>query len=251
MINIKENQAEEKGKQVMLLISVLNDLREVIWEKQDYVKPRERFYYTIFMKLSFLLDSIHIQIFNLDNKPHYIIVSSLALRTCMLDVLNLYFIMDSHEDEDVAYQRINTIMSDHLKYVYKELTLDQKKEISKDWPELFDNEGSLINFGRVNTGKLIKGIKNFESLKKEAKEALHLYKIFSKYEHNGAFTYGILHNPYSPQGNELVKYLTYEALGICAMACKYISVHWLLNDHPLTDRLDNAIKDILDIKMNA
>ncbi|MCY1520108.1 hypothetical protein D9M68_548790 [compost metagenome] len=139
-------------------------------------------------------------------------------------------------------------MSDHLKHVYKELTPEQKREVNKDWPELFNNDGTLIDFGRVNTNELMKGIKNFESLRKEAKEALHIYKIFSKYEHNGAFTYGILHNPYSQQGNGIIKHLTYEALGICAMAFKYISVLWLPNEHPITDRLDKVIKEILYIK---
>ena len=83
-----------KGKLLLIFVQLLNDVTDIIWDKRNYVAPRERFYYAIFMELQFLLDAIHVQIFNLDHKPHYGLAAGLSLRTCMLDVLNLYYVMD-------------------------------------------------------------------------------------------------------------------------------------------------------------
>lgn len=239
---------EEKGKQLMVFVKLLHEVTNIILDKQNYSAPRERFYYIIFMKLQFLLDAIHIQIFNLDNKPHYSLAAILSLRTCMLDVLNLYYVMDVHDDIEAATIRINIIMHDHLKFVYSDLKKEEKKEIRKDWPNLFDKTESLIKFTKLSSKDYVKEITHFDTLKEEAKEAIHIYEIFSKYEHNGAFTFNILHNPYSTDGNNKTKFMIYSAIGICALACKFIYSHWVADKSSLAIKLDDAIKHLLNFE---
>jgi len=240
-----KNDPEVKGKQLLTFVKLLNDVTDVIWETKNYTAPRERFYYAIFMKLQFLLDAIHVQIYNLDHKPHYGLAAGLSLRTCMLDVLNLYYVMDVHENIEEATLRINTIMADHLKYVYPGLKDVEKEEARKNWPELFDEQENLIDFGRLSTRAFVNAIIHFDTLKTEAHEAIHIYQIFSKYEHNGAFTFDILHNPYAVAGNKIIKFMIYSAIGICALACKITSSHWIEDQSSIAVKLDNAIKDLL------
>jgi len=229
----------------MRFVEVLNDVTDVIWDKNDS-SPRQKFYYTIFMKLQFILDGIHFQVLNLDGKRHYGLSAGLSLRTCMLDVLNLYYVMDVHEDQEEAELRINSIMADHLKYTLSELKPVEKDDVVKRWPELFDEDQKLKNFQRLGTKTFINGISTFNTLIQETKEAHHLYKIFSKYEHNGAFTFDLLHNPYSEKGNDVVKYMIYSAIGVCALACKLVASNWIDNNMPLMERLDTSIKELLN-----
>jgi len=239
------NNPEIKGKQLLVFLQVLNDVTDVIWDKKNYTAPRERFYYSILMKLQFLIDAIQIQVYNLDHKPHYGLAAGLSLRTCMLDVINLYYVMDVHEDIAEATLRINTLMADHLKYVYPSLKDDEKEEARKNWPELFNEQEKLIDFGRITTRDFLKAITHFDTLKTEAYEAMHIYQIFSKYEHNGAFTFDILHNSYSATSNNIIKFMIYSAIGICALACKIIASHWVDDLSPIAVKLNNSIKDLL------
>lgn len=76
-----------KGKELLKFIECLYDVLEVIQDAKNYAPLRERYYYTIFIKLLSVLDSLIFQVINLDGKPHYAVSVILCLRTCMLDVL--------------------------------------------------------------------------------------------------------------------------------------------------------------------
>ncbi len=240
-----KNSALVKGKELMLFVSLLNDLTTVIWDKND-TSSTGKFYYTIFMKLQFILDGIHVQVYNLDNKPHYGLSASLSLRTCMLDILNLYYVMDVNQHDEIAEYRINQIMADHVRYTLPELKVEERAQLVRDWPALFDENGSLLKFGNFKVRELVSGISNFKTLVEEAGEANHYYKLLSKYEHNGAFTFNLLHNPYSAKGNQIVKHIIYSSIAVSARACKVISSNWLDDDDPLAVLLDDAITNLHD-----
>lgn len=152
--------------------------------------------------------------------------------------------MDAHEDTDLGNKRLNLIMADHLKYTYKEFTPTEKDNARRTWPELFEAD-ELKDFASPGTRLFLDGIATYETLKKEANDAKDVYTIFSKYEHNGAFSFDLMHSHYSVKGKGLVKWKIYEALGICALACKLISTHWLNDMEALNKRMDNTIIELL------
>jgi hypothetical protein len=245
MIPLNLKTSETKAKELLVFNLCLCEVLDVIWAAANYTPLRERYYYTIFMKLLSILDSIVFQVANLDSKPHYTLSTILCLRTCMLDTLSLYYVMDTHEDILKVTERINSIMADHLKYTYNEFSQEEKDDIRQTWPDLFDANGNLKKFGQPGTKLFLNGIATYNTLKEEADTAKDIYTIFSKYEHNGAFTFDLLHNHYSPKGIELVKWKIYEALGVCACACKLISTHWVDNEGPLANKMNAAVIDLL------
>lgn len=242
---MKEVNAEQLGKQVLQLCRELFEVYDVILDSKKYVKMPDRFFYMTFKKIMVVLDAAHIQIYNLDNKPHYAIATGLMLRTCLLDIINLYYVLDALNDENEVLERINTIMADHIKYGYKNLPVKQQEKIRADWPELFDAGGNLKKYALENSRSMVDKIVNFPHIKPEAKTAQNLYAIFSKYEHNGAFTFDLLHNPYSADGNGIVKSAVKDAVGCCAIALKVLSSHWISEEHEVSKKLRAILADIL------
>lgn len=240
-----EVKAEQLGEQVLKLCRELFEVYDIILDSRKYAKMPDRFFYMTFKKIMVVLDAAHIQIYNLDNKPHYAIATGLLLRTCLLDVINLYYVLDALNNEDEVIERINAVMADHLKYEYKKLPVEQQAKIRLDWPELFDTDKNLKKYDWPNSRSMVDKIVNFPHIKPEAKTAQKLYSIFSKYEHNGAFTFDLLHNPYSADGNGIVKSAVKDAVGCCAIALKVLSSHWISEEHEVSRKLHVILADIL------
>jgi len=241
----KDINVEKKASSLSKFVNVLMDVVDIIWKQERYVNLKDKFFYTILFKITSILNSIEIQVYNLDNKPNYTIVTALALRTCMLDVLNLYYVMDEIESPVVMDNRVNTIMSDHLKHIYSDLSLEQRKIIQLEWKELFEKDGTLKKYTRLNSNALLDGINKFASIKTEAEEAKDLYDFFSKYEHNGAFTFNLIHNFYYSNSTHIIKEKIVRAIIICSIALRTTSTHWIEKENKLIAKLDLYIQELV------
>ncbi|KPH13390.1 hypothetical protein [Chryseobacterium sp. ERMR1:04] len=240
----KNIDAQKLGLKTDEFVKALEEVTDIIWKSEKYQKVTDRFYYTTFMKVRMLLDGIFLQVYNLDNKPHYSIGVALQMRTAMLDLLGLYYVVDEIDDEAAQLTRVYTIMADHVKYTWNDFTKDQKNQVRQDWPDLFDVDGHLKKFPNVGTKIFMAGIVKQVHTLKEAEVIKPIYDFFSKLEHNGAFTFDLIHDAYSPQGNEKLKGLIKKAIVNCAIALKFLSNHWLLNNAPIMLKIERIIADI-------
>ncbi|GAA5089289.1 hypothetical protein GCM10023210_13910 [Chryseobacterium ginsengisoli] len=236
--------AQKLGLNINEFVKALEAVTDIIWKSERYQQVTDRFYYTIFMKIRMLLDGIFLQVYNLDNKPHYGMGVALQMRTAMLDLLGLYYVIDEIDDEEVQLERVCRIMADHVKYTWNEFTKDEKDQVRKDWPDLFDVDGNLKKFSNVTTKIFMAGIVKQGNTIKEAEMIKPIYDFFSKLEHNGAFTFHLIHQAYSPSRNEKLKGLIKEAIVNCAIALKLICYHWVLTDDPLITKIEIIITDI-------
>ena len=111
-----------KGNQLLTYTRHLSDLIEsYILDTERYQNEFERICYTIVHKLRNLLDasSFLVTNANLDGKPHFIDSSFLILRTCLSDTICLYYILDHHEISEILNKRIERILSDHVRYLFR------------------------------------------------------------------------------------------------------------------------------------
>lgn len=236
--------AQKLGINTNEFVKILEVVTDIIWKSEKYKQVTDRFYYTIFMKVRMLLDGIFIQVYNLDNKPHYGMGVALQMRTAMLDLLGLYYVIDEIDDEALQLQRVCTIMADHIKYTWNDFTDDEKNQVRKDWPDLFDVYGNIKKFPNVGTKIFMAGIVKQVHTIKEVNIIKPLYDFFSKLEHNGAFTFDLIHQAYSPSGNKKLKGLIKEAIINCAVALKLLSNHWVSSDDPIITKIETTISDI-------
>lgn len=244
---MKDFDAQKLSSLIQKFCNQLFNVVDIIWDEKKYIKQPDRFFYTILMKVTTVLDSIHFQIFNLDQKPNYAVATGLVLRTCLLDIINLYYVLDLIEDEPQMLERINSIMADHLKYVYKNLKSSEQAEVRKDWPELFDSNNLPKTYQLPNSKRMADAIINFPSIKTEAEGAQHTYSLLSKYEHNGAFTFDLLHNPYSERGGEIVKRVIKNGLDTCVIALKTVCGHWIDEKDNLEIELGKTVQEIINL----
>jgi len=244
-----KNEAEKINKHLSDLVNNineycerLNEVLDVIWLDNDYgTKQPHRFYYLMFFKLRALLASTTFHVLNLYIKREFTIALNLILRTAMLDVISLYYVMDATEDDEEQQERINKINADHLIKTFPDFDKEGKKQIIKDFPELFDVNGVLQYNKHLYLKDMERGIQKFPTLIKEFKELKFIYNLFSKFEHNGAFTFDLLHNPYSDEGFEKSKDMTIRAIRCLALGLKMVRTNWVNDNHALHDDLENCV----------
>ncbi|RZL20423.1 MAG: hypothetical protein EOO89_00270 [Pedobacter sp.] len=238
--------SELKGRQLLLYTKKLHEIIDAcVWESENYVLEPFRFYDTIIYKISSLLDTAGLLIFNIDNKPHYIDTLYLSLRTCMLDNICLLHVFDVHEDLDEAKNRVLKIMSDHVKAFYKSAnTKEERADVRMRLPEFFNGD-SLIDNKSITANYMKNKIQNYPSLKREADHSFYLYTIFSKIEHNGFFTRDMLHGHHLDEGRQKAKELIIEAVGNSIVIVNTILLVWIKDTDPKYVSLFNLAKDFL------
>lgn len=68
-----------------------------------------------------------------------------------------------------------------------------------------------------------------EELKKPTDRALKLYSLFSKVEHNGLFTFNILHSHYNDSDKRSVM-MNYDAALVISEVIMIVLLHWIDKD---------------------
>lgn len=240
----KNIDAVKLGLKTDEFTKILEEVTDIIWKSEKYVHVTDRFYYTIFMKVRMLLDCMFLQVYNLDHKPHYGIGVALQLRTAMLDILGLYYVIDEINDPNMQLARINAIMADHIKYMWNDFDTVGKDKVKLEWPDLFEADGNRKKFPNVGAKIFMAGIVKEANIIIEAELIKPIYDFFSKLEHNGAFTFDLIHDSYTPGGNYKLKGLVKEAIINCAVALKFLSNHWLQNNDPLILKIEGIITEI-------
>ncbi|RZJ77563.1 MAG: hypothetical protein EOO20_28735, partial [Chryseobacterium sp.] len=131
------------GKVLFTFCSLTTEILDNhILEDPSYQHEPYHFYYTLLHKLRNILDASSYLIANVDGKPHYTDSAFLLLRTCLMDITNLYFVMDKFEDKEGEKIRIDRIMSDHVRAIYNSAKDDQKEReaVRETYPQYFDGE---------------------------------------------------------------------------------------------------------------
>ncbi|HZX57322.1 MAG TPA: hypothetical protein VFE54_01295, partial [Mucilaginibacter sp.] len=153
IINKKQmTTSKEAGDILFSFTHHLTDVIEKdILDKQQYLVEPQRFFYTILHKLRNILDATSLVVTNLDGKPHYYDSAFLLLRTCLLDVVNLYYIMDKDKDIAVQQKRVQCIMFDHVKSIWVcAKDEEEKKLILEKFPGCFDGRNLKKGIPKVN-----------------------------------------------------------------------------------------------------
>jgi len=196
-----------------ILFSFTHHLTDVIekdiLDKQTYLGEPERFFYTILHKLRNILDATSLLVTNLDEKPHYYDSVFLLLRTCLLDVVNLYYIMNLDKNIATQQERIRSIMFDHINSIWICAKDDDERKLAiQTFPDWFEDGKLKKGIPKISIIAMHNGIK-IPSFKNETRTAIDLYNIFSKVEHNGILSFNLLHIHYQNEGALKGKYKVY------------------------------------------
>ncbi|PSK90822.1 hypothetical protein [Taibaiella chishuiensis] len=240
-INLKTTSDE-----IEIYVNQLNDVLDIIWKDENYGRQQpDRFYFILFLKLRFVIGSMNFHLQNLDAKRDFTVSLCLLLRTAMLDILNVYYVMDSSDKTQEQEYRINRLMADHFKFEFKDYSDEEKDTIRQDWPELFELDGKQKKFEYLSSKKLVEEITNFESLQREGKICREVYMKLSKFEHNGAFTFDILLAPYIPEQYPKVKALIKVAINSAVIGIRTLCDYWLTKDDLISSKLTESVHKIL------
>lgn len=218
------------GSQFLTFIHQVHEvIDETIYPSKKYVDEPERFYYTILHKLATVGDVIAFLITNLDGKPHYANGTIILARTSMLDTICLYYVLDQTNDEENQKKRIDNILNDHVRSIYQSAANEEKKlEIRNQYPWCFESGKFRADIEKITTKKMIDSL-HVEELKKPTDRALKLYSLFSKVEHNGLFTFNILHSHYNDSDKRSVM-MNYDAALVIGEVIMIVLLHWVDKD---------------------
>lgn len=236
--------SKSAGEIAYTFTNYLSDIIENdILEKLRYLEEPDRFYYTVLHKLRNILDAASFLITNLDGKPHYYDSVFLLLRTCLFDGISLYYVMDADNDNLLRNERINRIMLDHVKSIWTSAEDDKERQlVIEKFPDCFDEGKFKKEIVKVNIIMMYREIK-IERIKNEVLDALRLYNIFSKVEHNGILSFNLLHAHYEATGADSAKYKVYFALkNIMGVTSLLVRHAWKISDE------DTRFKEM--IRMN-
>ncbi len=236
-----ELDAQIKGNQLSAYTKHLSKLIELyILEPERYEIDFERICYTVIHKLCSLLDTSSYLIINtnIEAKPHFIDGIFLILRTCLSDAICLYFIVDKHDNPQLSQKRIERIMADHIRYVYLDTETENDKKIIRDkFPQWFDGNNFTKKINKLSTHIMVKEIENL-NLQHEAKKAFKMYNEFSKSEHNGLFSFDILHGHFDEKRNMIDKAKIYHAIFRTVISINLAMEIWI-------DNQDNKHKELI------
>ena len=235
------------GNQLFTFCHTLSDILDNhILENGLYLEEPRRFYYTILHKLRNVLDAGSFLIVNLDGKPHYTDAAYLLLRTCLLDVACLYYVLDATGNQLQA-ERIDQIMYDHIRSLYiSARDEDEKVLIRSRYPQCFHLDAFRKDIKNVSIKKMFNEITN-EALKTEVGYSISLYNIFSKTEHNGILSFHLLHDHFSETGGKTSKKKIYDSLGIIMVAINLVVQEWVAEDTASVINLKSITKEILAV----
>lgn len=228
-----------------LLTDVIDDS---IYSKGLYIEQPYHFFYTIIHKLRNLLDVVSFLVTNKDEKGHYTDSIYLLLRTALMDSVCLYFVIDEIGNGPAQDFRISRILFDHVRAIHLCAQDEQEKQaIREKFPNCFN---SKLKFKKEIVPV---GIKNMHDelqsdlLRRAAAEAMYLYNIFSKIEHNGIMTFSFLHDHFYPGGNRKSKIPIYHALKIIMEAVNLVVIAtWAGKSNPIVQRMTKMTAKIVE-----
>lgn len=221
--------SETFGNTYFTFIHEIHDtIFDTIYPSEKYVDEPYRFYYTILHKLATVGDALAFLTVNLDGKPHYCDSAGILVRTCMLDLVCLYYVIDKTELPE-QQNRIENILYDHVRTIYSKTdNPEEKTKIRQQFEQCFDGEKFKKSIQKISTKSMVDNI-SIETFAKEAGRALTIYNYFSKIEHNGIFTFNLMHRHYNPESN-VTKEIIYDAILLKAMVILVVIQHWISKD---------------------
>lgn len=247
----EKRSSKRIGDMVFTFANLVTDILDNdILEGTAYQINPGHFYYTLLHKLRNVLDASSFLIANLDGKPHYTDSAYLLLRTCLLDVSNLYFVVDKSEDKAAEQARIERIMSDHVRAIYNSAKGDEveRTAVREAYPDCFEGDKFKREIMPVNI-IITRNEIDSPSLKKEMEFIIHYYNIFSKIEHNGTLSFDMLHAPYYPLGKIRATSRIYAAIGTIMKGVIILIRHvWIHQDDKRVERMQALMGDILEIE---
>ncbi|MGY6648507.1 hypothetical protein [Wenyingzhuangia sp. IMCC45574] len=194
------------------LAQLIHDCRkELIHPKMKSInddKESSQFFFTILFKLTNGLDSLNIFLINLENKPQFSDSLFICLRSLLLDMLTVdYLIIKSEFEEKNIQANLDSLKSDHVLYQIKNLKTykeifnlsesdyqKKRKELINHFNKYLNKNGKLqenLNKFPTSAGIMIKEIKkrcNNTAFLSNSIEAFEYYDLYSKYEHLGEYT---------------------------------------------------------------
>jgi hypothetical protein len=218
---------------------------ERIYKTKDHDQEPKRFYYLILHKLRNLIDTSSLLIKNMGRKPHFIDSIQLLLRTCLLDAINLIYVFDAESDSKQQLHRINHIMSDHVKSMFNSENEEKvKAEIIATYPTYFD-DGKIkaIYKDNLTARRMISQLYN-EDLKPFAQDLADIYAIFSKVEHNGVFSFDLLHKNYLEAGHRQSTGIILDSLSNIALVINIALNTWLEDENEQYTKLLSFLEDL-------
>ncbi len=241
--------SETKGNQLFSYTYHLSEfISTKIWDTKRYIIPLQRTCYTIIHKLRSQLDtsSLLLANTNLDGKPHYFDSLYLILRTCLSDIICLYYIIDKEDDNVMLDERITRILIDHLRYIYPQATDEKKIEIANFHSEWFENGKIKSTIKRISASEMVKEINN-DQYKLQSARSLEMYHYFSKLEHNGLLSFPLLHNRYEEIAIENDKERAIDAIIHIMIAINYTSMLWMDESDPIFSKLLGLTEHFMSI----
>jgi hypothetical protein len=241
--------SNREGDLVFTFADLMTDILENnVMDNQENLAEPFRFYYTLTHKLRNLLDAASGLIANIDGKPHYTDAVCLLLRTCLLDVVNIYYILDKAENEEKWKSRLERIMTDHVRSLHNAAKNDtvESLAIRERYPDCFNGLKFRSDILPVNISVMRNEIDS-PALKNELKFIVHYYNVFSKIEHNGDLSFNLLHLPYDPVARIPVNKRIFGAIGTIMKAVLLLGRFvWVKEQDSRIDRMQDLMVEMLE-----
>lgn len=194
------------------LAQLIHDSKvELLIPKMDTInhdKESSQFFFALLFKLSNGLETSNLLLINLDNKPQFADSLFICLRTLLLDMLTIdYLMIQANFNENEVQRQVDILKSDHVQYDINNLKTYQtlfnfsdadlekkRKEIINQYPKFFEQSGkfkSEFKDHKVSPKQMILEINKNASntiFLENAIQTYEHYDLYSKYEHLGEYT---------------------------------------------------------------
>ncbi|UZR96148.1 hypothetical protein [Chondrinema litorale] len=215
-------------KKVLELVSSIDEFTQFVHHKivmevlnsKLYIEEPRKFFYTVLVKSNNGLMASNQLIDKFNSLPHILDSLFVILRSLLSDTITFYYVLHKSFEKENLEENIKNLYFDHIRWslenvkkvhrvifsLNEEQVDEEINKIKMINKEFFDENGeptvenksimpsAAIRFIFSNNTKKL----NIENLK----YAFSLYEIFSKYEHFGQFSYGLVHRQFKQENKQ-------------------------------------------------
>lgn len=174
----------------------------------------KKYLYTLLFKTNNGLCSANLLFCNLEGRAYYTDSAFLILRTILSDyIIYMHLLLESNHDDEEFLKNIKSLEFDHIKKeientksIYRHIYRMSQQEVEfaiqklkDDHKEFFDDSGNpLYQQIKPSVNYAIKTTNNYKdkTYLDLLRPAFDLYNLFSKYEHFGYYTFGLVHRQF-------------------------------------------------------
>jgi hypothetical protein len=234
----------------------------------DIRQESKIFLYTILYKLNNGLNSCHLFINNSKASERHFDSLFVILRTLISDsLMTLYVIKKDYTADEAIEKNIWPLYTDHLKYGLSNLKRfgksfwgytdqqirDEEAKIKTSYGKFFNKDGSFVYKSRsLSIGDvseyLVSNDANIGN-KNLVIKAQNLYSFFSKYEHLGILSFGLIHRQFNEKNKPVMIRQIIEAILVVGNTIEFCLHIWKQFDVHNDAKFQGFSKKFMDHRM--